>query len=249
MPGLDRARLHRHGDERADGEHEQEDHRRAVQRAGLVGARRTRGRSRSRRGRSAARSRAASAADRTPSRRTARRPGRSSRTAARGSCRAPGRRSWGRMSYAPAGTKNDAIQTSTSTAASTVNAVGNLSCLVAGPGGDAAGSGAALVLAMRRSIRPAMSATRKRTRLAGGCTHDSRGAGAVGAPPARRQAERTSTSRPARGLRRRSGEQRIAFGVAAARQDAAAGRRSGRPPCATRCRASRRAWARARASP
>jgi len=39
----------------------------------------------------------------------------------------------GSVSYAPAGTKKDAIQTSTKTAARTVNAVGNLNFLDAPP--------------------------------------------------------------------------------------------------------------------
>ena len=52
------------------------------------------------------------------------------------------------MSYAPAGTKNDATQTSTSTAASTVNAVGNLSFFAAGSPEAGAGSSRGAVVAM-----------------------------------------------------------------------------------------------------
>ena len=46
--------------------------------------------------------------------------------------------------YAPAGTKNDATHTSSSTAARTVNAVGNFSLRVSGASGDTDGSGVEL---------------------------------------------------------------------------------------------------------
>ena len=57
----------------------------------------------------------------------------------------------GLVSYAPAGTKKDAIQTSTSTAARTVNAVGNLNFLDALP---CAGVSSDVWLTRRALLRP-----------------------------------------------------------------------------------------------
>ena len=110
-PGLDRSGLHRHRDERADREDEQEDHRRAVQEALLVGAHEP----------AVVLDPVQAVRRRDPQLLEAlgerglnallvalRRP---STTAARGRCRGPGRPSSSSLS-APAGTKNDATQTS-----------------------------------------------------------------------------------------------------------------------------------------
>jgi hypothetical protein len=65
------------------------------------------------------------------------------------------------VSYAPAGTKNEAIQTSSRTAARTVNAVGNLNVRACGSaGGDGtAGSGAAVSVSMARGSLRVRAAT------------------------------------------------------------------------------------------